>query len=50
MNKVWLVIEIYKNNEPPRIIGAFKRKADADRTAYEPNCATWRNVIPLKVW
>ena len=49
MNKIWLVVELYKSGEPPRIVGAFKRKSDAERTAYE-NSPACRNVIPLKVW
>ena len=48
--KVYLVIELQKNGEAPRIIGAFRKKADADRAAYDPRELAWRNVVPVTVF
>lgn len=47
---VYLVVELYRNGQPPRIIGAFKSKRRANAAAYDPRELTWRNVIPLKVY
>lgn len=49
MMKVYLVVELYKNGEPPRILGAYRSKKDAEKTAYDPKAIAWRNIIPLRV-
>ena len=46
--KMYLVVELYKNGEPPRILGLFRSKKDADKVAYDPRSLYWRNVIPLR--
>ncbi len=46
---IYLVVELYSNGEPPRIIGAFKSKKAAEKRAYDPRELHWRNVIPLRV-
>ena len=47
--KIWLVVELMKNGEAPRIIGAFRSKKSAEAAAYDPRALAWRNVIPLRV-
>lgn len=47
--RVYLVVELMKNNEPPRIIGLFQSKKNAEAAAYDPRALAWRNVIPLRV-
>ena len=47
--RVWLVVELMKNNEAPRIVGLFRSKKDAETAAYDPRALAWRNVIPLRV-
>lgn len=46
---IYLVVELYKNGDPPRIIGAFKKRKRANEVAYDPRELNWRNVIPLRV-
>jgi len=46
---VYLVVELYRNGQPPRILGAFKSKKRAKEIAYDSRELTWRNVIPLRV-
>lgn len=48
--KIYLVIELYKNGDAPRILGAFRKKGDADRTAYDPRALAWRNVVPVRLF
>jgi hypothetical protein len=48
--KIYLVVELFRNGEPPRILGAFRKKRDAERFAYDPRELGWRNIIPVKVW
>lgn len=48
--KVYLVVEI-KRADPPRIVGCFRKKRDAEAAAYDPRAlGCWRNVIPLTVF
>ena len=47
--KIYLVVEVYRNGDPPRIVGAFKRKRSAESAAYDPRSMAWRNVIPVMV-
>lgn len=47
--KIWLVVELYKNGEPPRILGAYRSKKGAEAAAYDPRALAWRNIIPLRV-
>ena len=47
--RIYLVVELYKNGEPPRIVGAFKSRKRAEQVAYDPRELNWRNVIPLRV-
>lgn len=46
---IYLVIELYRNGEAPRIIGAFKSRKRANEIAYDPRELHWRNVVPLRV-
>ena len=48
--KIYLVIELQKNGEAPRILGAFRSKARAERTAYDPRELAWRNVVPVTLF
>ena len=45
--KMYLVVELDRS-APPRIIGLFKNKRDAERAAYDPRALAWRNIIPLR--
>ena len=47
--KIYLVVELMRNGEPPRIIGAYKSKKSAEAAAYDPRALAWRNVIPLRL-
>ena len=49
MKRIYLVVELYQNGDPPRIIGAFKSKKKAQEMAYDPRELHWRNIIPLTV-
>ena len=49
MMKIWLVVELYKSGEAPRIIGAYRSKKVAEQRAYDPREIAWRNVIPVRV-
>ena len=46
---IYLVVELYRNGDPPRILGAFKSKRRAEKVAYDPRELAWRNIIPLRV-
>ena len=46
---VYLVVELYRNGDPPRILGAFQSKRDAEKCAYDPRELHWRNIIPVRV-
>jgi len=46
---VYLVVELYKNGEPPRIISAWNTRKAAEKAAYDPRELYWRNVIPVTV-
>ena len=42
--KVYIVVDITKENPSPQIIGVYKRKFDAEKVAYnDPD--KWRNII-----
>lgn len=47
--RVYLVVELMKNSDAPRIIGLFRSKKSAEAAAYDPRALAWRNVIPLRV-
>jgi len=47
--KTYLVVELYKSGDAPRIIGLFKSKKDAERAAYDPRALAWRSVIMLRL-
>jgi hypothetical protein len=47
--KIWLVVELYKNGEPPRILGCYRSKKSAEAAAYDPRALVWRNIIPLRL-
>lgn len=47
--KLFLVVE-YKRADPPRILGLYRKKREADKVAYDPRVmGCWRAVLALKV-